>query len=129
MVYDLVHCTSHIEGKKLFKSTAWSTFGGKSSTKNTTYSGQLMFDFDKNNNLQCETETDEDCYFIPDIAKYLQTTFEGRENVNYSELWALLDEHPIFPSSVYRNEIKKCLVEDYGAIRKRSSISFRARRI
>lgn len=35
LVYDLIHCTSNIAGYRLYKSTAWKTFGDKSSTKNT----------------------------------------------------------------------------------------------
>ena len=35
IVYNLIHCTSNIKGFRLYKQSAWQTFGGKSSTKNT----------------------------------------------------------------------------------------------
>ncbi|MBR4747947.1 MAG: three-Cys-motif partner protein TcmP [Abditibacteriota bacterium] len=35
VVYNLIHCTSNINGFRLYKESAWKTFGGKSSTKNT----------------------------------------------------------------------------------------------
>lgn len=35
LVYDLIHCTGNIVGFNLFKTTAWQTFGDKSSGKNT----------------------------------------------------------------------------------------------
>ena len=50
-----------------------------------------------------------------DIAKYLQEHFKGRQMVPLNELWELLDDHPIFPSEGYRNDIKKELVATYGA--------------
>lgn len=129
LLYDLVHCTSHVAGFKLFKSTAWTTFGRKSSTKHIEYSGQLMFGFDGDDPLQCETQTDETCFFVQDIAKYIQKHFNGQQDVKYADIWALLDEHPIFPSDGYKNEIKEILVTDHGAMKKRSTISFQDRRV
>ena len=43
LVYDLVHCTSNIAGFRLYKRTAWKTFGDKSSTKNTHGNENLLF--------------------------------------------------------------------------------------
>lgn len=111
-VYSLVHCTSNREGFKLYKKSAWKVFGGKSSTKNThVYDGQLVFDFTGG----ITTSTDESCFCVNDIAKYLSRAFAGKAAVHLEEMWALLDEHPIFPSEEYRDEIKKALVEVYGA--------------
>ena len=47
VVYNPLHCTSNIEGFKLYKSTAWSTFGDRSSGKKPTKidPNQLTFDF------------------------------------------------------------------------------------
>ena len=45
----------------------------------------------------------------------MQDNFIGRNLVPLTELWDLLDDHPIFPSEGYRNEIKKELISDYGA--------------
>lgn len=127
LVYDLVHCTGHVEGFKLFKTTAWNTFGRKSSTKNTSYFGQTVLDL-SGDSLDIETQTDPNCYFTQDIAKYVQKHFAGQQNVKNSDIWDLLDEHPIFPTDGYKNEIKKILVSDYGATKKRSTMSFKDRR-
>ena len=112
LIYDLVHCTSNIEGFKLFKKTAWQTFGGKSSLKNT-HGDENQLVFDENGNIT--TPTDESCFQIKDIAKYLQNHFQGQAAMPISQMWELLESHPIFPSDGYRKEIKKCLVEMYGA--------------
>ena len=110
-MYNLIHCTSHKEGFKLYKKSAWKVFGAQSSTKHSTESGQLRFDFDGVVTL----DTDTSCFHVRDIAKYLQDNFKGRNLVPLTELWDLLDDHPIFPSEGYRNEIKKELISDYGA--------------
>ena len=110
-MYNLIHCTSHREGFKLYKKSAWKVFGAQSSTKKSSESGQLRFD----ENGFITTETDKSCFHVCDIAKYLQDTFKGRQLVPLNELWDLLDEHPIFPSEGYRNEIKKDLTSIYGA--------------
>lgn len=110
-LYNLIHCTSHKEGFKLYKKSAWKVFGAQSSTKRSADSGQLRFDFDGNITI----DTDTSCFHVRDIAKYLQDNFKGRSLVPLTELWNLLDEHPIFPSEGYRNEIKKELVCSYGA--------------
>ena len=70
------------------------------------------------------TKTDEYCYYVKDIAKYLQTIFEGRQGVKLDEIWAVLDEHPIFPSDGFKPQIKKELSQNYGATISRESISF-----
>ena len=114
-LYDLIHCTSNIEGFKLYKHCAWKVFGGKSSTKttNTNYV-QMKLDFSDQNSEKVMVPTDETCYTILDIAKYLQNNFCGRKNVPVSELWELLIMHPIFPSDCFRNEIKHQLKTYYG---------------
>lgn len=114
-VYSLVHCTSNREGFKLYKKSAWKVFGDQSSTKKTHgEDGQLVLNLDPNVGSVVTTSTDESCFTVHDITKYLQKSFSGRKGVHIEEMWALLDEHPIFPSS-YRNQIKQELVEMYGA--------------
>lgn len=115
LVYSLVHCTSNREGFKLYKKSAWKVFGGQSSTKkmHSDY-GQLTLNLDLNVSAAITTSTDESCFTIHDIAKFLQKAFSGRKDIRLDEMWELLDEHPIFPSS-YRNQIKQELVEIYGA--------------
>lgn len=127
LVYDLVHCTSNIAGFKLYKSTAWKTFGDKSSTKNT-HGTENLFYFDLDGIGDIKTNTDERCYYVKDIVDYLQIHFVGQHNVHFDELWALLDEHPVFPSDGYRNLIKSELKTRYGAKVSRSTISFSDRR-
>lgn len=109
-MYNLIHCTSHREGFKLYKKSAWKVFGAQSSAKKSPDSGQLRFD----ENGFITTETDKSCFHVRDIAKYLQESFKGRKLVSLNEMWELLDDHPIFPSDGYRNEIKRELLTTYG---------------
>ena len=37
----------------------------------------------------------------------LGSVLENKGNVAFDDLWAVLDEHPIFPSDGFRNDIKK----------------------
>ncbi len=123
IVYNLIHCTGNIEGFKLFKKSAWQTFGGKSSTKNTYGNeNQLVFDCEKTGNIK--TFTDEYCYYVKDIAEYLQIEFDGKKDVPLSKIWDLLDKHPIFPSEGFRQQIKKELKNNYHAKETRGKISF-----
>lgn len=103
-LYSLIHCTSNIEGFKLYKTTAWQTFGRKSSTKDT-HGEQLQLDLFDNNGADA-AETEKSCFFVTDIAKYLQKSFAGKSDVPLDLLWQLLDKHPIFPSDGFKIEIK-----------------------
>ena len=123
IVYNLIHCTSNIKGFRLYKQSAWQTFGGKSSTKNTHgLENQLMLDFEGMG--RPKTHTDEFCFYIKDIAEYLQKSFNGRIDVPLNDVWALLDGHPIFPSDGFRPQIKNELKQNHGASVGRSTISF-----
>ena len=114
-VYSLIHCTGNIVGFRLYKTTAWKTFGDKSSTKNSHVDNrQLTFDFEDQGKVT--TETDESCYVVADIAKYLYKVFSGKENVPLQKLWDQLDYHPVFPSEGYRNEIKSDLEKLFGVV-------------
>jgi len=111
LVYKLIYHTSNIAGFKLFKTTAWKIFGGKSSSKNTYGSeNQLVIDLSSG---EITTNTDEYCYNINDIAKYLLEQFKGRANVPFKEIYSVLEEHPVFPSEGFRPEIKDAL-ENYS---------------
>lgn len=125
VVYNLLHCTSSLAGFKLYKSTAWSTFGGKSSMKKSKVDhSQLTFDFTANaDELVMTTITDENCYYVTDIVKFIIGKFTGREDVPLKEIWAAVDEHPVFPSDLYKNEIKDQL-RQWGYKVHRSSIDF-----
>ena len=123
ILYNLIHCTKNIEGFKLYKKSAWQTFGGKSSTKDTHgQEDQLMFDFDGTGNIKANK--DEFCYDIKDIAEYLNSIFRGKANVPLVTLWDLLDKHPIFPSDGFKTQIKAELKQNYGAIETKGKISF-----
>lgn len=128
LVYDLVHCTSNIAGFKLYKQIAWKTFGGKSSLKNTHgVEDQYILDMDGDGTIT--TRADENCYYVKDIVDYIQNHFSGQTNVPFAELWKLLEEHPIFPSEGYCQDIKNELKGFYNAKASRSTISFTNRRI
>ena len=125
VVYNLLHCTSSFVGFKLYKSTAWTTFGGKSSMKKSKIDpGQLRFDFGSDSDdIVMTTETDENCYYVQDIVKFIIGTFSGRMDVPLQEVWNVVDEHPIFPSDLYKNDIKDQL-RSQGFKVHRSSIDF-----
>lgn len=127
LVYDLVHCTSHEVGFKLFKKTAWKTFGDKSSLKNLHgEEGQLVIDFAGNN--LCRNVIDEYCYNIDSIASYIQDNFRRKKDVPLDDVWSFLDKHPVFPSDGYKPQIKLILKKEYNAKISRQTISFSDRR-
>lgn len=106
LVYNLIHVSGNIEGLKLFKKVAWKTFGDKSSLKNTHGNeNQLMLDFSGSG--YSTTQTDEDCYYVKDIAKDIYEKYRARGTVKLKEVYQYLDEHPIFPSNGYKQEIKR----------------------
>lgn len=126
IAYNLIHCTSNIAGFRLYKKSAWQTFGGKSSTKDTHgVENQLVLDL--NGGCNPTTKTDDDCYYTKDIAKYLQAIFDGQQDVALVTVWEALDRHPIFPYDCYRKEIKDELKQHYGAKIQKSSICFSSR--
>lgn len=123
LVYDLVHCTGHEKGFKLFKSTAWKTFGDKSSLRNRHgEESQLRFDF--TGDSVCKPAVDEYCYDVYSIASYVQEHFRGKKNVSLDDIWHLLDKHPVFPSDGYRKQIKAILKNDFSAQVSKHTITF-----
>ncbi len=111
LVYNLIHCTSNKEGFKLYKKSAWKVFGAQSSTKQSAENRQLSFEFSSGITM----EKDESCLHVIDIAEYLCRSLKGRQRVSLDEMWKLLDEHPIFPSEGFRNEIKYELTSYFKA--------------
>lgn len=111
LVYNLIHCTSNKEGFKLYKKSAWKVFGAQSSTKHSAENRQLSF----NLSGEIAEEEDENCLHVIDIAKYLQRSLRGRKQVPLDEIWDMLDNHPIFPSEGFRNEIKSDLINFFNA--------------
>lgn len=105
-LYSLIHCSSNIEGTKLYKKVTWKTFGDKSSMKNTHgMETQLMLDLDGDG--FADTPTDEQCYYVQDIAKYVFNKYSHLGEVSLETVYGDLDKHPIFPSDGYKNDIKK----------------------
>ena len=103
LVYNLIHCTSNKVGFRLYKKSAWKVFGAQSSTKRSAENRQLSFNFDG----EIVVEEDDSCLHVVDIARYLDRSFRGRKQVPLNELWELLDNHPIFPSDGFRDEVRK----------------------
>lgn len=126
IAYNLIHCTSNIAGFRLYKTSAWQTFGGKSSTKDT-HGAENQLVLDLNGGCSPTTRTDDDCYYTKDIAKYLQSIFNGQQDVELHKVWEALDRHPIFPSDCYKKEIKCELKQQYNAKIQKSSICFSSR--
>lgn len=69
-----------------------------------------MIDFDGNG--LCSTITDDECYYVKDIAKDIFEQFGSRGNAKLGEIYQYLDEHPVFPSEGYKKEIK-CELKRY----------------
>lgn len=105
LLYNLIFCTTNIEGLKLYKKTAWKLFGGKSSSKNTHDNpNQLSLDFGID--FELDKTPDTECYTISDIARYIFKKYKNQKIVLLEDVYKDLDEHPIFPSDGFKNEIK-----------------------
>ena len=129
VVYNLIHCTGHYKGFELFKSTAWKTFGDKSSLKNThNNQDQMQFRFTEDGEIVLGMPADESCYNLRDAAKYVQDHFAGKTDVPNDDVWAYLGEHPVFPTRDYKNKIKDVLKREFGMKASRSSMTFAANR-
>lgn len=112
-VYNLIHCCSNIKGMILYKKVAWQTFGGKSSLKNTHgIENQLCLDINGNGTIQ--TPTDESCFFVKDIAKYIYDKYSSQGIAKMDDIYSDLDHHPIFPSDGFKSEIKQELKSTYS---------------
>lgn len=113
-MYSLIHCTGSAVGFELFKQTAWQTFGAQSSNKNTHGNeNQMAMSFDELGTIA--PTTDESCFHVSDITKYIQGCFSGRKMVLLDDVWNALTNHPVFPINGYKPAIKKELKETYGA--------------
>ena len=122
LVYNLLHCTNSVVGFKLYKTTAWKTFGDKSSTKRTGGpDGQMVLDL--TGGMAATLESDEYCYYVQDIVEYIMKKFNGKSDIPINDIWNWLDEHPVFPTDGYKNEIKKQL-KDSGNTIKNNKVTF-----
>lgn len=112
LVYNLLLCTGNIEGMKLYKKVAWKNFGNRSSDKKTHgLETQLQFSIEDGS---ITTNTDEHCYNITDIAKYIYKKYSKKGKISLEQLYHDLDRHPIFPTDGYKSEIKKELKSLYN---------------
>ena len=122
-LYSLIHCSASVEGIKLYKKVAWQTFGGKSSLKDTHgIEKQLMLDL--NGDGIADTPTDDQCYYVQDIAKYIYEKYSALGRVNLDVVYQDLDVHPVFPSDGYKKEIKIELKDRYHVTITRQEIIF-----
>ena len=100
-IYNIIFFTKSQEGFKLFKTTAWKTFGDKSSNQNTHGKERQI--------PLLDIEDSRQCYYVSDIVNYIINHFKGQKAVPLEKIWALVDEHPIFPTKDYKNSIKEQL--------------------
>lgn len=121
LVYDLVHCTSNVEGFKLYKKCSWKVFGGQSSNKERHGADKQLMLFD--NSLGTHRDVDEKCYTLNDIVDFIIGNFSEKGEIAKSEIWDLLDRHPFFSSAPFKREIVSML-EKRGCEAKLSSIVF-----
>lgn len=61
-----------------------------------------------------DTVTDDSCFYVKDIAKYIVDKFGSLGSVELQTIYDDLDRHPIFPSDGFKNEIKEELKLSYG---------------
>ena len=122
LVYDLVHCTSNIEGFKLYKKCAWKVFGGQSSGKTSKFApNQMALNFNMDGIIH---DVDDNCYTLNNIVDFIIKEYSDRGDVSKDEIWELLDYHPVFPSDGFKKEIAS-LLKKRGCIIKQSSIIFK----
>ncbi len=122
LLYNLIFCSTHIAGLILYKEIVWKTFGDKSSLKNIRDDLNLpCLDFGPE--FELNKITDEECYTVSDIAKYIYNKYKTNKTVSLSDIYDDLDKQPIFPSEGYKREIKTELTKLNVKIMK-SSISF-----
>lgn len=120
--YNLIHCTGHVEGFKLYKKWAWKVFGDHSSNKNI-YGKDKLYQLDFENEGTKFFE-DQNCYTIHNIAEYVYNMFKNYKEVPINIIWKLLEFHPIFPEEGFRRKIKQELKKEYNVVEKNKKIIF-----
>lgn len=106
-IYSIIFFTKNDEGFKLFKKTAWKTFGGKSSNQNTRGRENQL-------SLFATPPEDKQCYNVSDIADYIVDNFKERKTVLFKEIWSFVDRHPVFPTAGYQKDIEADLKHRYN---------------
>ena len=93
--------------------------------KNThNKSNQMSFRISDTGEMIFEVESDESCYNLQDVARYVYKKFQGKKDVPNEEIWEYLSEHPIFPVLNYKNKIKDVLKNEFGVKTSRNTMSF-----
>ena len=72
-----------------------------------------MLDFSGSGKIT--TQTDESCFTVLDIAKYIHYCFKGQRDVPLEAVYGSLKSHPVFPADGYRSQIRDYLKSDFGA--------------
>ena len=70
--------------------------------------------FDLGGTGDVDTLTDIHCYDVHDIAKYIYHKYKSLQSVSLEVIYKDLDEHPVFPSDGYKDEIKRELKQFFG---------------
>lgn len=117
VVFNLLHCSGSKTGFNKFKDSVWTTFHGKSSGRRIAKSNMLM-------DSLFQEENEKNCYDIIDVVEYLQKKFNGSGEISLKEITTILENHPIFPSGVFRKDIYRMLNSVYGAVIQKNSIIF-----
>lgn len=121
--YNLVHFTTNLEGFKLFKKVAWQTFKGKSSDKKIKVN-ENQLTIETWGDGTSKTYVDDECYYVKDVADYVQNCFNGQNNVPLESIWSVLEQHPVFPSDGFKTEIKNELKINHEANVGKNTVSF-----
>ena len=104
----------------------WKTFGDKSSDKKSNDDSeyeQLSLNL-FTGEVEVENHTDDSCYTLRDVAKYLQDHFKGKADVSKDEVLNYISDHPVFPTRNYKTKIWNALKKYYGAVVKQQTITF-----
>lgn len=105
LMYNLIHLSFNKKGFILFKKNAWKVANGHSAIKAKNMEDGMQLSFDIGESVQGKNFN----YDLNDVAYYIKRKYEGRKEVFLNEVYEDLDNHPIFPSEGYKNEIKGLL--------------------
>ncbi|MBC5648648.1 three-Cys-motif partner protein TcmP [Christensenella tenuis] len=114
LVYNLIYYSKSIIGFRLFKKTAWKVSGDKS-TVTVSHHNPSQFAIDFDNEGSFKLCSDKNAYSVSDIVSYIYAKYGKMKEVRLEQVYADLDNHPIFPCEGYKPEIKKLLAQLYGA--------------
>ena len=79
----------------------------------------MQLQFDLSGKGFSSTKTDDECYFVKDIAKYIYEKYSALGTTTLKVLYNDLDTHPVFPSNGYKIEIRAELKRIYSVVIKK----------